>query len=207
VHQALLADGVRHEVVRLPSSAGSAEDLPRLLGVDRSECVTVHCYRVSGARTPDGAVVHLAVLLVRSGDVPDDARVRAALDAGSVRRATPDEVSAHTDQAASLVCPVGLPEDVAVLADARLARPDAGGSDVRWCATGESGTALGLRLRDLLVRTGARVGALTREAAVTALPDPVSEGSWPDWRSGGAQVIPLDTALAACASAATRSAG
>ena len=207
VHQALLARGVRHEVVRLPASAGSADDLPRLLDVPRDECVAVRCYRVEEARTPDGAAVHLAAVLHRPGDSLDDEEVRTALGARAVRPATPDEVSAHTDFAASLVCPVRLPEDVAVLADAALARPDGAGSDVRWCATGESGTALGLRLRDLLVESGARTGALTRPAPVTSLAGPGPDLSGPTWRGGGAQVSPIDAALAARAGATSRTAG
>jgi prolyl-tRNA editing enzyme YbaK/EbsC (Cys-tRNA(Pro) deacylase) len=185
LHQALLARGVRHEVVRLTTPATTADDLPRLLGVDRSQCVAVRCYKVDGARTPDGAAVHLAAVAVRAGDTPDSEDVRLALDARAVRPATPDEVSCHTDYAASLVGPLALPEDVVVLADSALARQGADPQGAMYCATGESGTALALRLRDLLVESRARVASLT----------PTRLLDRPDWRSDGAQIISFEDAL------------
>lgn len=184
LHRALLARGVRHEVVRLRGQAASADDLPALLGVDPSECVAVRCFRVTDARTPDGAAIHLVAVAVRAGDTPDEAAVRAALDAGSVRAATPDEVSAHTGYAASLVSPLGLPEDVVLLADSALAdvtAPATTPAALRYCPTGDGGTALALGLRDLLVESGARVASLT--------PAPVIGAG--DWRADGAQVISM----------------
>lgn len=182
LHRDLLTRGVRHEVVRLRGHAAGADDLPTLLSVEPAECVAVRCFRVTDARTHDGAAVHLVAVAVRAGDTPDEAAVAAALDAASIRPATPDEVSAHTGYAASLVSPLGLPEDVVLLADSALADDP---STLRFCATGESGTALAVALRDLLVESGARVASLTPVAVV---------GSG-DWRADGAQVIPLADAL------------
>lgn len=181
LHRALLARGVRHEVVRLRGHASSADDLPGLLSVGPGECVAVRCFRVTGARTPDGAAVHLVAVAVRAGDTPDEGAVGTLLDAATIRPATPDEVSAHTDYAASLVCPLGLSEDVALLADSALAHDPA---TLRFCATGESGTALAVALRDLLVESGSRVAELT----------PVPVVGPGDWRTGEAQVIALEGA-------------
>lgn len=163
LHHALLDRGVRHEVVRLPGHASSADELPTLLSVGNDECVAVRCYRVTDARTPDGSAVHLVAVAVRAGDTPDETAVTAALGAASIRPATADEVSAHTGYAASLVSPLDLPEDVVLLADSALADDR---SAVRYCATGESGTALAVRLRDLLVESGAHVASLTPRPVV-----------------------------------------
>ena len=179
VHQRLLARGVRHDVVRLPRLATGADELPHVLGVDRRDCVAVRCYRVEGARSPVGGAVHLAAVVVCAGDRPDDELVRAALQAAAVRLATPDETSLHTDFAASLVCPLGLPEDVVVLADSGLAA-GSGDGQVRWCATGVGGTALAVGLRDLLVASGASV---TRLTTATADDDWFPAGV--DWRADG----------------------
>ncbi len=179
VHRALLARGVPHEVVRLSAPATSADDLPRLLGIDRSACVAVRCFHVEDARTPDGAAVHLVAVAVRAGDQPDEEQVRTALGARAIRVASPDEVSAHTDFAASLVSPIGLPEDVVLLADSALAPMALDPQVTRYCPTGESGTAVALRLRDLLVESGARVASLT----------PTRLHHQPDWRTDGAPVL------------------
>lgn len=182
LHRRLLSRGIPHEVVRLRGHAAGSDDLPRLLSVEPGECVAVRCFRVTDARTPDGSAVHLVAVAVRAGDAPDETAVGAALEAGTIRPATPDEISTHTGYAASLVSPLGLPEDVVLLADTALAhRPET----LRFCATGESGTALAVGLRDLLVESRARVAALT----------PLPLVGTGDWRVDGAQVISMEGAL------------
>jgi prolyl-tRNA editing enzyme YbaK/EbsC (Cys-tRNA(Pro) deacylase) len=150
VHRELLARDVPHEIVRLPRPAATADDLPRLLGL-ATGCVTVRCYEVGR----DGGAVLVAVLLP-AGQWPDPTALLDALGARSVRPARPDAVNAATDYAAGLVSPLCLPPEVELLADAAL-----GVSDVSYCAVGEGGVALGVRTRDLLVTTGARVASLT----------------------------------------------
>ena len=151
VHRELLSRDVPHEVVRLRSRALTADDLPRLLGLT-SGCVAVRCYEVVRDGSPDA----FAAVLVPAGSLPDPAALLAALDARSVRPAPAAVVNAVTAYAAGLVSPFGLPPEVELLADAAL-----GTSDVSWCPLGEGGTALGIRTRDLLVATGARVATLT----------------------------------------------
>ena len=170
VHRELLARDVPHEMVRLPGRAGSGDDLPRLLALPRG-CVTVRCYTV----TRDGGAAFAAVLLP-AGRAPEPSALLAALDARAVTPARADVVNAVTDYAAGLVSPLCLPAHVELLADAAL-----GESDVCYCPVGEAQVVLGIRTRDLLVTTGARVTALTgpaplAEAGPTLELDPARAG-------------------------------
>lgn len=160
VHRELLSRDVPHEMVRLRGRAGSGDDLPRLLGLPRG-CVVVRCYTV----TRDSGVGFAAVL-VRAGRVPGTAALLTALGARAVAPAPPEVVNAATDYAAGLVSPLCLPARVELLADAAL-----GESDVCYCPTGEAQVVLGIRTRDLLVTTGARVATLTGPAPLSDPPD------------------------------------
>jgi prolyl-tRNA editing enzyme YbaK/EbsC (Cys-tRNA(Pro) deacylase) len=152
VHRELLAADVAHEMLRLRSPIVGADDLPDALGVDAAACVAIRCYRTIGR---DGSS-RLCAVMVRAGDTPDPAALLDALDAVSVRAATAAEVNQSTDYAAGLVSPLCLPDDVPLLADAAL-----GGAEVLYAATGESGVAVAIRTRDLLVAANARVTTLT----------------------------------------------
>jgi prolyl-tRNA editing enzyme YbaK/EbsC (Cys-tRNA(Pro) deacylase) len=77
------------------------------------------------------------------------------LGARSLRPARPDEVNRLTDFAAPLVCPVLLPDDVTVLADACV-----GHVDVVYAPTGDSGTVLGIPTRWLFTASRASVAEL-----------------------------------------------
>ena len=175
VHRELLARDVPHEVVRLRTRLLTADDLPRVLQVEQG-CVAVRCYVVErpGAERPAFAAV-----LVPAGTLPSPRLLLEVLGARAVRPAAQDQVNAATDYAAGLVSPVCLPDDVELLADARLRD-----SDVSYCALGEGGVALGIRTADLLAATGARVAALTVARA----------GAGPTEHDGVARVIDLDRA-------------
>ena len=181
VHRSLLAADVPHEMVRLRTPALNGDELPRALGVPRRSCVVVRCYRV----TRRDGTTHIGAVLLRSGDTPDPASLLDAFQAVSIRPATGAEVNAATDYASSLVCPVCLPDAVQLLADAAL-----GASDVLYAPTGESGVALGIQTRDLLVASGARVTNLTAGR--------LAEQERSDWQRGagletaGAAVLPLE---------------
>lgn len=167
VHRELLARDVPHEIVRLRSRALNADDLPRVLGLTAG-CVAVRCYDVlrdTGAS--------FAAVLVPAGRLPDPVALLSALDARSVSPAGPDRVNTATDYTAGLVCPVGLPDDIELLADTAL-----GTSDVCYCALGEGGVALGIRTRDLLVTTGARVASLTGPSPVDIDATVLDLGRW-----------------------------
>ncbi len=153
VHRELLARDVPHEVVRLPGRLLSADDLPAALGLEQG-CVAVRCYVVErSGRTSFAAV------LVPAGTLPEPAALLDALSARSVRPARPEQVNAVTDYAAGLVCPVGLPDDVEVVADEALTR-----CPTSYCALGEGGVALGIRTPDLLDVSGARTAAVASAA-------------------------------------------
>lgn len=160
-HRALLAADVPHEVVRLATPVATADELPAVLGLDVG-CLAVRCYRVAGgpravdAPADAAAHVRLTAVLVPAGTAPSPAVLREVLGARAVRPASPAEVNAATDCAAELVCPVGLPPDVELIADAAVGR-----TDVVYVPVGESGLALGIRIRHLLLATRARVAALT----------------------------------------------
>ena len=150
VHRELLARDVPHVVVRLSVRLASADELPAALGLEHG-CVAVRCYLVERSGGPSFTAV-----LTPAGDVPSPEALLDALAARSVRPARPEQVNAATDYAAGLVCPVGLPPKVEVLADEALER-----SATSYCALGEGGVALGIRTRDLLSVVGARTAALT----------------------------------------------
>lgn len=171
VHRELLARGVPHEIVRLRSRVLSADDLPRVLGLDAG-CLAVRVYLVTRADQPPAA----AAVLVPAGAVPEPGALLEALRATAVRPATTSEVNLLTSFAADLVSPVCLPAEVEVLADAAV-----GATDVVYATVGEGGLALGIRTRDLLVVAQARV------AALTPAPLPPEEGRFAD-------VIDLDAA-------------
>ena len=181
VHRALLAEDVPHEMVRLRTPALNGDELPRALGVPRESCAVVRCYRIT---TRDGST-RIGAVLLRSGDTPDPASLLDAFAAVSIRPATGAEVNAATDYASSLVSPVCLPAEVPLLADAAL-----GSAGVLYTPTGESGVALGIQTRDLLVASGARVTNLTAGR--------LAEHERSDWQLGagmesaGAAVLPLE---------------
>jgi prolyl-tRNA editing enzyme YbaK/EbsC (Cys-tRNA(Pro) deacylase) len=152
VHRELLAAGVAHEIVRLPRSVGSADELADVLSLPPSSCVSVRMYEA------DGALYALAV--------PASAPLRPgtlarALGVRAVRPAPVDRVNVVTDFSAALVSPVCLPPQVRLVVDAAL-----GLSDVLYTPTGDSGTVLKIRSHDLLIHTNASVTALTAPVAV-----------------------------------------
>ncbi len=150
VHRELLARDVPHEMVRLSGRVSTADDLPLLLGLS-SGCVAVRCYEVVREDRRSFAAV-----LVPAGLVPDPLALLEALDACVVSPAGQDTVNEVTDYVAALVGPFCLPADVELIADSAL-----GEGDVCYCAVGEAQVVLGIRTRDLLVATGARVASLT----------------------------------------------
>lgn len=153
VHRELLARDVPHEMVRLSGRVSTADDLPLLLGV-RGGCIAVRIYAVAREHRRSFAAV-----LVPSGLVPEPLALLQALGACTVSAAGPDTVNEVTDYVAGLVGPFCLPPAVELLADAAVGR-----HDVSYCPVGEPQLVLGIRTRDLLVSTAARVAALTAPA-------------------------------------------
>jgi len=162
-HQVLLEHEVLHNVIRLPRRIATADELPTALGLAAKDCVAVRCYRCDLG--PVAAVV-------AAGLWPDTELLAAALalhssSVGGLRPAACEEVNVDTDYQAGLVSPLALPPQLVLLADVRLLR-----SPVVYLPTGDPGTALGMRTRDLLAVTGARLSVLTRPAG-TPVPQEV----------------------------------
>jgi hypothetical protein len=121
---------------------------------------------------------------MRAGELPHPGAVLAALGARSLRVAAAEVVNQVTDFAASLVSPVLLPDDVAVLADACV-----GHHDVVYTATGDGGTVLGIPSRWLLTTSRARVTELCAPASPTV--DLADDIDVDDWDLDGASVATL----------------
>jgi prolyl-tRNA editing enzyme YbaK/EbsC (Cys-tRNA(Pro) deacylase) len=152
VHRELLAAGVPHEIVRLPTAVQSADDFPDVLSLPPTACVSVRMYEADG-------VLH--ALAVPASAPTRSVTLARALGARHVDVAPVDLVNRVTDFATAFVSPVCLPPAVVLVVDAVL-----GTSDILYAATGDSGTVLKIRSRDLLVHTDARVAALTAPVGV-----------------------------------------
>lgn len=150
VHQRLLAQDIPHEIVRLRARLLNADDLPRVLGVERG-CVAVRCYIVERESGPAFVAV-----LVPVGATVSPIALLSVLDACSARPAGSQQVNAVTDYAAGLVSPLCLPHEVELLAEAALQE-----EELCYCPLGEGSVALAIHSNDLLEVTGARVAALT----------------------------------------------
>ncbi|MBV9292388.1 MAG: hypothetical protein JO222_08055 [Frankiales bacterium] len=153
VHRSLLAREVPHEVVRLPRLVLDADEIPAVLDLPADRCIATRLYVADN---------RLAAVLVRAGSLPHPGAVLAALGAQSLRSAPVEMVNAVTDFAATLVCPVLLPTDVPVLADACV-----GHTDVVYTTTGDGGTALGITSRWLLTASNALVAELCSPSSPT----------------------------------------
>lgn len=148
IHRELLGRDIPHEIVRLPRVVLQADEIPDALGLSASRCVAVRMY------VADGDLVAVAV---PAGSTPEPSALLTAVGARGLRPATAQEVNARTDFAAGLVCPVLLPDDVPLYADAVI-----GTEDVLYAPTGDTGTALGIRSGDMLVVSGALVAELSK---------------------------------------------
>jgi prolyl-tRNA editing enzyme YbaK/EbsC (Cys-tRNA(Pro) deacylase) len=143
--EALLAADVSHEFVRLPRRIVAADELPRVLGVTPSACVVVQVFeadqRPVAVALPAGQAVSVSALVRATGS-------------REVAAASPMVTNAATDFTAGLVAPLGLPDGLELFVDASL-----GVQPVLYTATGDGGTALKIRGRDLVMHVGARVDA------------------------------------------------
>jgi prolyl-tRNA editing enzyme YbaK/EbsC (Cys-tRNA(Pro) deacylase) len=159
IHQELLGRGVAHEIVRLARPVLAADELPDVLELPPERCVVVRPYKADG---------RLILAMMRAGDLPEPTALLAAVGAARLQPARPDLVNRVTDYAASLVSPLLLPPQVPLLGDAAV-----GLSEVVYAPTGDSGTALGIPSRQLLIISGARVTDL--RSPVPALLDALDQ--------------------------------
>ena len=153
VHRSLLAREIPHEIVRLPRLVLSADEIPDVLGLPAERCVAVRLYQADD---------RLVSVIVRAGQLPHPGEVLAAVGARTLRTARTELVNQVTDFPAPLVCPVLLPDDVIVLADACV-----GHVDVVYAPTGDGGTVLGIATRWLLTASRASVAELCEPLSPT----------------------------------------
>ncbi len=147
VHRELLSAGIPHEIVRSPRALNTADEMPDVLSLPSWWCVSVRLYDAGGTLY---ALAVPAGVTLRSGALARNLGVPAVVPAAVHR------INAVTDFTAALVSPICLPEHVRLVVDASL-----GTSEVLYAPTGDSGTVLKIRSRDLLVHTNALVAALT----------------------------------------------
>ena len=152
VHRKLLENGVRHEIVQLPQTITSADQLPAVLALPPRRCLAVRVYDVDGR--------HVAIIAA-ADTVPSAQVVREITGGLRARAAGEAEISSVTGYAAGLVAPLALPGDMPLYVDQALADGADDGAVV-YTATGEPGTALGIRLLDLLAGCAAKPAALGR---------------------------------------------
>lgn len=170
IHRTLLEYEIEHQIVRLRRLIFMADDLPGVLSLPRRRCLATRPYR-AGSR--------LLAFVVEAGETPTQAAALAAAGVQDARPAPPDLVNRVTDYAAGLVAPLLLPDHVQLFIDRHIVETmDA--DDVVYTPTGDSGTALGIRLYDLLKLNGAMAADLaTRVVQAPDLPGAVRPTTQP----------------------------
>jgi prolyl-tRNA editing enzyme YbaK/EbsC (Cys-tRNA(Pro) deacylase) len=152
IHQLLLERQTAHEIVRLPSHIGCADDLPEVLGLPSFRCLCTRIYlpyergRLYTEHHP------LVAVIVTAGSRPAPSVVADAVEVPEVRPAPVELVNEVTDYAAELVAPLLLPAEVTMLVDQRAADVD----EVVYTTTGEPWTALGIQALDLFALCDAK---------------------------------------------------
>jgi len=150
VHRMLLENGLRHEIVQLPQTITSADQLPAALALPPRHCLAVRVYEVDD---------RCVAIIVPADTVPPAGVVRQFAGGQQARAASETEISSLTGYAAGLVAPLALPGEMPLYVDQALVGSADDGTVV-YTATGEPGTALGIRLLDLLAGCAAKPAAL-----------------------------------------------
>jgi len=150
VHRMLLENGLRHEIVQLPQTITSADQLPAALALPPRHCLAVRVYEVDD---------RCVAIIVPADTVPQAGVVREFAGGQQARAASETEISSLTGYAAGLVAPLALPGEMPLYVDQALV-DSADDGTVVYTATGEPGTALGIRLLDLLAGCAAKPAAL-----------------------------------------------
>jgi prolyl-tRNA editing enzyme YbaK/EbsC (Cys-tRNA(Pro) deacylase) len=152
LHRLLVESGTQHEIVHLARAISSADQLPEVLRLPPNRCLAVRMYDAGGV---------LTAVIVHAGSQPAAGALREVTGSRRVLPVPADRVNSATGYAAELVAPLALPDNVEFYADEDVVC----GLDndvVVYTATGESGTALGVRLLDLFTLLEAKPAALTR---------------------------------------------
>src|SRR6266566_2102002 len=150
LHRLLVESGTQHEIVHLARAISSADQLPEVLRLPPSRCLAVRMYDADGV---------LTAVIVHAGNQPAADALREVTGSRRVLPVPADRVNSATGYAAELVAPLALPDSVVV-----------------YTATGESATALGVRLLDLFALLGAKPAALTRPRPGAPQPPRLASG-------------------------------
>lgn len=148
VHNHLVERDVQHEMLPVRDRLRSAERIAAVLGLPPEVVGKVLVFETD--RGPVAA-------LVQSGCDAEPERVRAAVRAHEITRATPSRTSHLSEYLSEAVPPAGLPTGFRVVADAALAR-----QEVLYFAAGEATAIVKLRGADLARATGAKVARIAR---------------------------------------------
>lgn len=142
VKQALTAAGAVDTVTVFASKVPTAAAAAAALGCDVAAITNSLVFDLDGA----------PLLILASGAARVDVRkVAAQLGAGTIRRASPDFVLAHTGQEVGGVAPVGHPERINTVLDESLA-----GHRLLWAGAGDHYSMFSISYEDLRRITEAR---------------------------------------------------
>jgi Cys-tRNA(Pro) deacylase len=134
--------GLEIEVHRFPAGTHTAEDAARAIGTEVAKIVKSLVFLADG----DAVVV-----LVSGADRVDEAKLRAAVPAAQVRRATANEVRERTGYVVGGVPPFGHADTRRVIVDRVLL-----GYDTVWAAAGLPDAVFPVAPADLLRVSAAR---------------------------------------------------
>ncbi|WP_374724910.1 YbaK/EbsC family protein [Arthrobacter ginsengisoli] len=143
VKLALAALGAEDTVTVFDSKVPTAAAAAAALGCDLAAITNSLVFDVGGAP--------LLILASGAGRV-DVRKVAAQLDAGQIRRASPEFVLEHTGQEVGGVAPVGHPEKITTLLDESLAA-----QPVLWAGAGDHHAMFSISYDELRRITAARV--------------------------------------------------
>ena len=142
VKQALSALGVEDTVTVFDSKVPTAAAAAAALGCDVAAVTNSLVFDLEGA----------PLLILASGAARVDVgKVAAQLDAGRIRRASPEFVLEHTGQEVGGVAPVGHPEKIKTLLDESLAA-----HPVLWAGAGDHHSMFSITYEQLLRITAAK---------------------------------------------------
>jgi prolyl-tRNA editing enzyme YbaK/EbsC (Cys-tRNA(Pro) deacylase) len=140
--EALAAGGGTGEIRVLPDSVHTAALAAEALGCEVGAIANSLLFDADGA----------PVLVLTSGaHRVDTAKVAADIGVGSLRRAEPEFVRAHTGQVIGGVSPLGHPAPLPTYIDTWLRR-----HDVVWAAAGHPAAVFSTTFDELVALTGAR---------------------------------------------------
>jgi prolyl-tRNA editing enzyme YbaK/EbsC (Cys-tRNA(Pro) deacylase) len=128
----------------------------------------------AAGRGAGGEPALLIAVIVWAGRVPAISELQRVAGRQRVQAASGQTVNEATGYAAGLVSPLALPETVEVYADEDVIS-GLDGDAVVYTATGESRTALGIRLLDLFALCTAKPAALGATGPAPAQQTPLEE--------------------------------